>query len=186
MHDPDLFDLPLEGEDPALLPGSDNPVSPLSIGRSRRLIEDLPVPSFRQIQAGSSSFFIVPPWGWRHPIAGANGWAVDPALLAFGQYVKRARYLANLSQQRLEAASGVDQGLISRIERAKAPWARTERLVALSEVLGRNLPLGYCPHEHPCMWQPAPKAPAEPPLDRLTPRMRAVVAEMYEEENASR
>jgi hypothetical protein len=64
-----------------------------------------------------------------------------------------------MSQTKLEALSGVDQGQISRLERALAPTARIERLVAMSAVLGRALPLGYCPHEHWCEWQPAPRPP---------------------------
>jgi transcriptional regulator with XRE-family HTH domain len=71
-------------------------------------------------------------------------------------YVKRARYLANKTQRELSREAGVDQGLISRVERAVAPWMRVEALVKLAQPLGRNLPLGYCPHTHPCAWQPAP------------------------------
>ena len=29
-----------------------------------------------------------------------------------------------------------------------------ERLTTLGEVLGRAFPLGFCPHEHECAWQP--------------------------------
>lgn len=66
-----------------------------------------------------------------------------------------------MSQTRLEEGSGVDQGLISRLERGLAPTTRVEKLVALSAALGRALPLGYCPHEHWCQWQPAPPPPPE-------------------------
>ena len=71
-------------------------------------------------------------------------------------YVKRARYLANMTQRELARQSGLDQGVISRLERALAPWMKVENVVKLGGALGQALPLGYCPHHHPCAWQPAP------------------------------
>ena len=46
-------------------------------------------------------------FSWRHPVTGRHGWQPDPDLLAFGQYLKRARYLARVTQERLEELSGV-------------------------------------------------------------------------------
>lgn len=129
-------------------------------------------PTTGQLQASERSWFVRPPWGWRHPVAGRHGWLPDPSLLAFGQYLKRSRYLAAKTQTQLEAESGVDQGMISRLERALAPYARIDRLVRLSDALGRALPFGYCPHEHFCPWQPVPPPPADPPIDRLSPELR--------------
>jgi transcriptional regulator with XRE-family HTH domain len=125
--------------------------------------QDYKPPSDRQIQAADRSWFIAPPYGWRHPVTGRKSLEPDPLLLAFGQYVKRARYLGRLSQVQLAKLAGVDQGALSRLERALAPAMKVERLVKLSGVLGRFLPLGYCPHEHWCEWQRAPERAPDPP-----------------------
>ena len=115
--------------------------------------------------AAAPNYFLVPPYGWTYPATGRRDWEPEPALLAFGQYIKRGRYLGRMSQQRLADEAKVDQGQISRLERALAPAMGIERVVRLSKVLGRALPLGYCPHEHWCEWQPGPAAPPErPPL----------------------
>ena len=124
--------------------------------------------SNRELQASDRSWFIAPPHGWRHPVTGRKGWQPDPLLLAFGQYVKRSRYLALMSQTQLAQASGVDQGAISRLERALAPAMNIERVVHLAAAMGRAFPLGYCPHEHWCQWQRAPDRAPDPPR-RLTP-----------------
>lgn len=136
---------------------------------------DYEPPAHKQVLAAAPSWFVPPPYGWRHPVTGRRGWQPDPLLIAFGQYVKRGRYLANMTQRRLAAESGVDQGQISRLERALSPWTKVERLVKLSEVLGRALPLGYCPHEHWCSWQPAPPPPPEKPIDWLPENLRGTV-----------
>lgn len=117
-------------------------------------------PAHRSVLASAPSFFVPPPATWRHPITGKRGWQPSLELIAFGTYVKRARYMASLTQVRLGEMSGVDQGQISRLERALAPWTRTEDLVRIGTAIGRALPLGFCPHEHPCQWQPAPPPPA--------------------------
>lgn len=124
-------------------------------------------PRHNAILASAPSFFVPPPFGWRHPTTGRKGWQPDLELIAFGMYVKRARYLANVTQHHLEEMSGVDQGQLSRLERALAPWTKVEDLVKVSKALGRALPLGYCPHEHWCAWQPAPPPPPERPLGWL-------------------
>jgi transcriptional regulator with XRE-family HTH domain len=122
----------------------------------------------RRLIAASPSWFIPPPHGWRHPVTGRQGWQPDPLLIAFGQYVKRSRYMASVTQRELARLTGVDQGAISRLERALAPAAKVENLVKLADVLGRDFPLGYCPHEHWCEWQPAPPSAPEDPRAPLT------------------
>lgn len=124
--------------------------------------ETLDPVSDKVMRAADRSWFIAPPYGWIHPVTGRHGWMPDPLLLAFGQYVKRARYFADLSQNELAKASGVDQGAISRLERAVAPAMKIERLVKLAGTMGRALPLGYCPHEHWCQWQRAPDRAPDP------------------------
>jgi transcriptional regulator with XRE-family HTH domain len=128
-----------------------------------KVADEYDAPTHRQVEASDRSWFIAPPYGWRHPVTGRRGWQPDPLLLAFGQYIKRARYLAGVSQVELSKLSGVDQGALSRLERALAPAMKVERLVKLSAALGRMLPLGYCPHEHWCQWQRAPERAPDPP-----------------------
>ncbi len=136
--------------------------------------DDYDAPTDREVQAGDRSWFIAPPHGWIHPVTGRRGWQPDPLLLAFGQYVKRSRYLAGLSQVQLAKASKVDQGAISRLERAMAPAMKIESVVRLANAIGRAFPLGYCPHEHWCQWQRAPdRAPDPPP--RLTPEQAHIL-----------
>jgi transcriptional regulator with XRE-family HTH domain len=136
-------------------------------GRSPHDGSDYVPPDHRQLMASTQSFFIPPPHGWRHPVTGRLGWQPDPLLLAFGQYVKRSRYLAGKTQRQLSGDSDVDQGQISRLERALAPAMGVDRLVRLSGALGRVFPLGYCPHEHWCQWQPAPVTAPGNPLAQL-------------------
>jgi len=133
--------------------------------RDRNDVDDQPTQ--HQVRAGDKSWFIAPPYGWFHPVTDGSDRQPDPLLLAFGQYVKRGRYLGDMSQVELSKKSGVDQGAISRLERALAPSMKVERLVKLSNALGRFLPLGYCPHEHWCQWQRAPERAPDPPR-RLT------------------
>ena len=139
-------------------------------------------PPHKAILASAPSFFIPPPFGWRHPVTNRRGWQPELELIAFGMYLKRARYLANVTQHRLEEVSGVDQGQISRLERALAPWTKVEDLVKISSALGRSFPLGYCPHEHWCAWQPAPPPPPERPLGWLPPALQAVADAWRQEE----
>jgi len=134
---------------------------------ARRPGDDYEPPTDRQVRALDRSWFIAPPYGWIHPVTRRHGWQPDPLLLAFGQYVKRARYFSDLSQTELAKASDVDQGAISRLERALAPAMKIERVVKLAGAMGRAFPLGYCPHEHWCQWQRAPDKAPEPPR-RLT------------------
>ena len=146
----------------------DTDLDPRNSKDDRTPLDDYVPPDHRQLMASTPSFFIPPPHGWRHPVTGRLGWQPDPLLLAFGQYVKRSRYLARLTQRQLSDDSGVDQGQISRLERALAPSMRVDRVVQLSRTLGRSFPLGYCPHEHWCHWQPAPPTPEPDPRAQLT------------------
>ena len=77
-----------------------------------------------------------------------------PALVRFGQNVRRARQIAGVTQQRLADLSGVSQSVISRLERAQAPRFALDRLLLLHDVLGAALPLAECPHDHHCIWSP--------------------------------
>lgn len=102
-------------------------------------------PAHRSLLASTPGFFIPPPFGWSHPITGKRGWQPSFALIAFGMYVKRARYLVNMTQVRLAELSAVNQGQVSRLERGLTPGTRVEDLVSIGSVWG---------------WQPAPAPPA--------------------------
>jgi transcriptional regulator with XRE-family HTH domain len=123
---------------------------------SRRFQTHLPMPP-----ETNPGFFIPPTFAWAERVTGRDGWQPTYELLAFGMYVKRARYLARCTQTQLEELSGVDQGRISRLERGLSPTTRVEHLVPIASALGRAFPLGYCPHEHWCEWQPAPPPPPQ-------------------------
>jgi transcriptional regulator with XRE-family HTH domain len=103
----------------------------------------------------------------------------DPALVEFGHYLRRARRIARLSQSRVAELSGLSQSTISRLERALAPSVGIDRLVMLGYALGRALPLGLCPHEHDCPWQPPPPPPTK------EKRVEAFVATMLRPHAAS-
>lgn len=126
----------------------------------------------RRLIASSPSWFVPPPHGWRHPVTGRRDWHPDRLLITFGQYIKRSRYMAGITQRELSRLTGVDQGQISRLERALAPATSVERLVLLADALGRDLPLGYCPHEHWCEWQPAPPVAPQAREAALTEEQR--------------
>ncbi|MBA2255276.1 MAG: helix-turn-helix transcriptional regulator [Chloroflexi bacterium] len=75
------------------------------------------------------------------------------ALAMFGALVRAGRHRAGYSQEKLEVLGDVDQTAISRLERGKAPGMGVLQVVKLGIVLGPNLPLGFCPHDHQCSWQ---------------------------------
>jgi len=77
----------------------------------------------------------------------------DPALLWFGRNVRRGRRIVGMSQQQVADRCGSSQSTLSRLERGLAPSLGIDRLVRLTAVLGRALPLGECPHEHHCPWR---------------------------------
>ena len=74
-------------------------------------------------------------------------------------YVRRSRYFVERSQAQLAEMSGVSQSMISRLELARAPAMRLDRFVKLTNALGRAFPLGQCPHDHGCPWQPIRPSP---------------------------
>lgn len=75
----------------------------------------------------------------------------------FGVAIAEARARMAMSQRGIESRSGVSQSVISRTERALAPRLALDRVVGLKLALGNELPLGWCPHDHPCRWQPRVK-----------------------------
>jgi len=76
----------------------------------------------------------------------------DPALEQLGIYLRRARFIAGLSQQNVADAAGINQAVVSRLERALAPSMNVERLAWIEQAMNGAFPIGYCPHEHPCRW----------------------------------
>lgn len=84
----------------------------------------------------------------------SGGPGLDEGLVAFGLALREARWRTKLTQALLEERSGVDQTLISRLERAKAPHCSLQRILALQLALGRDLPIGCCPHDHDCQFRP--------------------------------
>lgn len=105
------------------------------------------------VQAGGA------PPGWRHPATDRRPPEPDPLLEEFGHYVRRARYLVLMSQQILADETGVAQSQISRLERGFAPGLGLIGLLSLGQGIGRALPLGFCPHDHTCAWQPIKPTP---------------------------
>jgi helix-turn-helix protein len=95
-----------------------------------------------------------PPYGYRDSVTGRKELAPDPALVLVGRYLRRARRYARKSQQRLADESGVTQSMVSRAERGLAAGMSLLRLVRMCVPLGRLFPLGDCPHDHECAWQP--------------------------------
>jgi DNA-binding XRE family transcriptional regulator len=79
---------------------------------------------------------------------------IPEALRQLGEAVRQARRDHGLSQVALARLGGVSQSSISRLERGLAPQAPMHRIVTLGLVLGRVLPLGRCPHDHECRWNP--------------------------------
>jgi transcriptional regulator with XRE-family HTH domain len=57
-------------------------------------------------------------------------------------------------QRLLSVRAGVSQSAVARLELGRAGGMPAKRIVAISDALGRTFPLGVCPHEHRCAWQP--------------------------------
>jgi transcriptional regulator with XRE-family HTH domain len=98
----------------------------------------------------------------------------DPYAIALGRMFRRARRLAGLSQDKVEAGSGISQSVISRFERGLAPGMTTERLIRIASVVGLSFPFGFCPHTdpHPCPWPviapvPYDHPPAKPKIKSM-------------------
>jgi transcriptional regulator with XRE-family HTH domain len=81
------------------------------------------------------------------------GWDRE-LLVLFGADLRRCRYNAGLSQETVERIARVDQSSISRVERGLVPRMAMAKVVRLGRALGRDFPLGFCPHDHDCAWQP--------------------------------
>jgi transcriptional regulator with XRE-family HTH domain len=91
---------------------------------------------------------------------------------ALGQYVRRSRSFIRFSQRTLSDRTGVSQSKIARLELGRAGGLRTEDLVAVAGGLGQAFPLGFCPHNHRCLWLPI--KPPPPPDERDILRERLV------------
>ena len=104
-----------------------------------------------------------PPRDFHHPVTGRRELAPDPRLVVIGRYLQRARGYSSKSQQRVADETGVTQSMISRAERGLAPSMGLAKLGRLCEALGRLFPLGTCPHDHDCAWQPI-----KPPEHQIT------------------
>jgi hypothetical protein len=113
------------------------------------------------------------PRGYRDPITGGRQLAPDPLLVNLGRYLRRARRYAAKSQQRVANESGVTQSMVSRAERGLAPGMGLLRLVKMCEPFGRLFPLGSCPHDHDCAWQPI--KPPEPQSTRVARLLELVL-----------
>jgi len=81
-------------------------------------------------------------------------------LLFVGRYLRRSRRYAQLTQRALAAGAGLSQTMVSRLEQGKAPAMSLQKFVAAGSALSRLFPLGFCPHDHRCAWQPI--RPSEP------------------------
>ena len=88
------------------------------------------------------------------PDSGRRELAPDAPLAHVGRYFRRSRAYAGMSQAQVAGRAGVSQSMVSRVERARAPAMGFERFVNMCLVLGRLFPLGVCPHDHHCGWQP--------------------------------
>ena len=86
-----------------------------------------------------------------------------PPLLVVGRYLRRSRRYAQLTQRALAAGAGLSQTMVSRLERGTAPTAPFEKVLMAGAALGRLFPIGVCPHDHHCAWQPI-----RPPERRTT------------------
>jgi len=88
-------------------------------------------------------------------------WPRDPRVIEgledFGMALRQARARIGMSQRQLCIGSRVSQSVISRAERALTPRLSLERVVGIKLAMGDEFPLGWCPHHHPCRWQPRAK-----------------------------
>lgn len=104
-----------------------------------------------------------PPPDFQHPVTGRRELVPEPALVVIGRYLRRARSYAQKSQQRVADETGVTQSMVSRAERGLAPAMPLGKFARLCDALDRLFPLGTCPHEHDCAWQPI-----RPPEHQIT------------------
>jgi hypothetical protein len=106
---------------------------------------------------------LLPAQGFIDPDSGRRELTPDAPLIHIGRYFRRSRAYAGISQTQLAGMANVTQSMVSRVERARAPGMAFERFVEMCLVLGRLFPLGTCPHDHRCGWQPI--QPPSPPPD---------------------
>lgn len=105
-------------------------------------------------------FELIEPAGSFDPDSGRRRLDAGTPLIHLGRYFRRSRAYSGLSQAHLAEKAGVSQSMVSRTERARAPAMALERFVDMCLVLGRLFPLGACPHDHECGWQPIRPEPA--------------------------
>ena len=62
--------------------------------------------------------------------------------------------------------------MISRAERGLQPQMGLDALTRVGHVLGPALPLGFCPHDHRCVWEAIEmREPPPTPLEALRQRL---------------
>ena len=91
----------------------------------------------------------------QNEVALGQGLPQTAGMLLIGRYVRRSRLLAPMTQQQLADQAGGSQSMVSRLERGVEPAVEAARLVQVVRPLARLFPLGACPHDHNCAWQPA-------------------------------
>ncbi len=87
-------------------------------------------------------------------LASGKGAPDSVGFALLGRYLRRSRQLAGMTQQQLADAAGVSQSMVSRLERGIGPALEVGRLLRTVQPLARLFPLGTCPHDHSCAWQP--------------------------------
>jgi len=70
--------------------------------------------------------------------------------------------MAGKTQQQVADQTGLSQSMVSRAERAVAPGMSLDRFVAMCLAFDRLFPLGACPHDHECSWQPIKRDQLDP------------------------
>jgi transcriptional regulator with XRE-family HTH domain len=130
-----------------------DPKRNVAIIATRAELDDVAEAAWRR-EAGPTHIPLEFPGDERNRETGRRHVMPDPALVLFGRYVRRARRIVQMSQLRVSYAVGISQSTLSRLENGKAPSLGVDRLVQIGQYMGRALPLGTCPHEHYCPWQP--------------------------------
>jgi transcriptional regulator with XRE-family HTH domain len=89
--------------------------------------------------------------------------------VALGRYLIRSRRYAGKTQRELSGAAGVSQSMMSRLERGRATMTPLRNFLQVGSALGRLFPMGCCPHDHACAWQPI-----RPPESRTSDAQRYI------------
>lgn len=74
--------------------------------------------------------------------------------VAVGRYLIRSRKYVEQTQRELSQEADVSQSMVSRLERGRASATPLANFLKVGSALGRLFPLGFCPHDHACAWQP--------------------------------